>query len=380
FPLDSRLANASVSFVTYLEKTFWPHDLAAFYPFSVQLPAWQVSGTMLLIIIISVFVLATVKRLPYLFVGWLWYTITLLPVIGIVQIWLYARADRYHYLPSIGIAVMLAWGIPHLFKREDLRRKILFPVATAFIALLSFITWQQCGYWENASILFSHALQVTKDNHVAHSNLASALVGKGEFAEAIAHYNKAIGITANYAGDYLGRGAAYDKLHQHQRAIENYSEAIRLQPELFLAYYSRGNDYNELGRYQLAVEDFNKTILLKPDDIDAYNSRGSVYFKLGLYQRAFEDFNEAIRLKPDYADAYNNRGSAYFKLGHYQLAIEDAHKAIRLKPNYSDAYNNLAIFYFNHGNKELGCANARKVCALGICKMLDTFKSKGFCL
>jgi hypothetical protein len=118
--------------VTYLEKTFWPHDLAAFYPFSFQLPSWQVLGAVLLIIVISAAVIVSVKRLPYLFVGWLWYAITLLPVIGIIQIWLYAIADRYHYLPSIGIAVMLAWGIPHLFSREDIRTKILFPMGVSF--------------------------------------------------------------------------------------------------------------------------------------------------------------------------------------------------------------------------------------------------------
>jgi tetratricopeptide (TPR) repeat protein len=379
FSLGSRLANAPVSFVTYLEKTFWPHDLAAFYPFSFQLPSWQVLGAVLLIIVISAAVIVSVKRLPYLFVGWLWYAITLLPVIGIIQIWLYAIADRYHYLPSIGIAVMLAWGIPHLFPREDIRTKILFPMGVVFIAILSFITWHQCGYWKNAITLFSHALQVTRDNYVAQSNLASALLGKGKIKEAIDHFNKAISITANYAGDYQGRGGAYDKLNQHKRAIEDYSKAIRLQPELFLAYYSRGISYNELGHYQLAIEDFNKAILLKPDYADAFNNRGSNYFKLGLYQRAFEDFNKAILLKPDYADAYNNRGSAYFKLGHYKLAIEDINKAICLKPDYADAYNNLAIFYLNQDNKELGCFYARKGCALEVCKILDTLKGKGFC-
>ena len=117
--------------MTYLEKTFWPHDLAVFYPFSDQLPLWQVLGASLLILVISAAVIVMIKRLPYLFVGWLWFAITILPVIGIIQVGNYAMADRYHYLPSIGIAVMLAWGIPSLIKSEDIRKKILFPAGNS---------------------------------------------------------------------------------------------------------------------------------------------------------------------------------------------------------------------------------------------------------
>ena len=136
FPLISRLANAPVAFVTYLEKTFWPHDMAIFYPFPDQIPLWQVLGASLLILVISVAVIVMIKRLPYLFAGWMWYAITIAPVIGIIQVSAaapYAMADRYHYLPSIGLAVMLAWGIPALIKSEEIRKKILFPAGIAFL-------------------------------------------------------------------------------------------------------------------------------------------------------------------------------------------------------------------------------------------------------
>ncbi|PKN06255.1 MAG: hypothetical protein CVU72_05415 [Deltaproteobacteria bacterium HGW-Deltaproteobacteria-7] len=345
FPLDSRLANASVSFVTYLEKTFWPHDLAVFYPFSAQLPAWQVSGAVFLIIIISVFVLATVKRLPYLFVGWLWYTISILPVIGIIQSGEQAMADRYHYLPSIGIAVMAAWGIPLLFPGENVRKKILFPVATALIALLSFITWQQCGYWKNSITLFSHALLITKDNALAHNILASSLTEENKVNEAIYHCNA----------------------------------AIRINPHDADAFNNRGNVYAALGQHQKSIEEYNKAIALKSGYADAYNNRGSAFFKLGQYQYAVNDFDEAILRKPDYADAYNNRGGAFFKLGHFQLAVEDFNKAILLKPDYAEAYNNRAIVFFQQAHKEPGCFDAGKACALGLCKILEEAKVKGYC-
>jgi len=296
FPLFSRIANALVSYVTYLEKTFWPHDMAIFYPFPSQIPVWQVIGASLLILIITTAVIVMIKRLPYLFVGWMWYAITIAPVIGIIQISAYAMADHYHYLPSVGIVVMLAWGIPSLIKSEEIRKKILFPTGIIFLGIMAFLTWQQCGYWKNSTTLFSHALQVTKDNYLAHNNLGLALFAEGKSLEAIDHYNKAICITPDCAGFYSNRGLAYAKLGQHKRAIE----------------------------------DYNKAICITPDYADAYNNRGITYYKLGHYQRAIEDFNETIRLKPDDALAYNNRGNVYINQGNKKLGCPDAQKACEL--------------------------------------------------
>jgi tetratricopeptide (TPR) repeat protein len=250
-----------------------------------------------LILFISVTVIAMMRRLPYFFVGWLWYVITILPtmVIGITQLGEFAMADRYHYLPSIGITVMLAWGIPFLIPREDTRKKMLFPAAIFFLAIMSVLAWQQCGYWKNSIELWNHALQVTKNNYMAHNNLASALFEKGETQKAIYHYNKVIRIT-NYAPAYYNMGIIYYRLGQHQRAIENFSEAIRIKPDYF----------------------------------NAYNNRGIVYNYLGQYQNAIENYSETIRLKPDYSDAYNNRAVAFLKQGNTKLGCYDAQKACAL--------------------------------------------------
>jgi len=293
YPLSYRLTNAPVAFVTYLGKTFLPHDMAIFYPFSEHLPLWQVLGATLLIIIISVVVIVMMKRQSYLFVGWLWYAITILPVIGIIQIGDFAMADRYIYLPSIGISIMLAWGIPLLFPNENISKKVLFPVGIAAIVILAILTWQQCGYWKNSITLFRHALQVTKDNYVAHINLGLALFPEGKVEEAIYHYNRAINIAPDYSGAYNNRGGAYMILGQYQHAIEDYNETIRLKPDLASAYYNRG----------------------------------FVYSTLGKYQRAVEDYNEAIRLQPYYALFYNNRGAAYLKQGNKEQGCRDAQKA-----------------------------------------------------
>jgi tetratricopeptide (TPR) repeat protein len=379
FPFGSRIANAPVSFVTYLEKTFWPHHLASFYPFSDLLPVWQVLGAVLLIIVISTVVIIAVRRLPYLFVGWLWYSITLLPVIGIIQTGNRAMSDNYTYLPSIGVGIMLAWDIPLFFQREDIRKKILFPSAIIVLAVITILSWQQCRYWKNSGTLFNHALQVTKDNYLAHNNLAAVLLDEGKIDDALDHCNKAILIKPDYAYAYGNRGLIYAKLGQYQLAIEEYNKAIRLKPDYEYAYSNRGNAFVKFGQFQSAIDDFNEAIRLNPDYAKAYYNRGTAYAKFNRHQLAIEDYNEAIRLKPDYALTYNNRGASYTALGQYQLAIEDYDEAIRFKPDYVDAYNNRGTVYLNQGNNERGCSDVQKACALGNCKALELANLNGLC-
>ena len=293
-PLYARLANAPVSFVTYIHKMFWPYDLAFVYPFQNQLPVWHITGSVFLIVIISIAVILTVKRLPYLFTGWLWYAITILPVIGIISV-ADPMADRYIYLPSIGISIIVAWCVPYLIKREEIRKKILFPAGIAVLAILSFLTWQQCNYWKTSIVLFNHTLQVTKDNYLGYNNLGVAFFDEGKIEE----------------------------------AIDNYSRGIRIMPHNLL-FDNRGAAYGKLGRYKLAIEDFNKAIGVDPGDPTAYFNRGTAYGKLGQHKLAIEDFNTAIRLNPDYAVAYYNRGVTYVLQGDKKNGCLDAQKVCTL--------------------------------------------------
>jgi tetratricopeptide (TPR) repeat protein len=295
-PFAPRVANAIVSYVAYLEKTFWPVNLAVFYPYEFSLPLWKILIPGIILIMITSAALYYFKKLPFLFVGWFWYWGTLIPVIGLVQVGEQAMADRYTYFPSIGIAVMLAWGIPLLFFRENLRKKILFPAGIIVLVILTILTWKQCSYWKNGITLFNHALRVTKDNYQTH-NL---------------------------------RGGAYNNLRQYQLAIEDYNQAIRLKPYSAILYTNRGGGYENLNQHQRAIEDFNQAIRLKPDYADAYYYRGVVYAKLRQYQRAIEEFNQAIILKPDDADVYGNRGIAYGMLGNNNLGCRDVQKACEL--------------------------------------------------
>lgn len=291
--LSSRLANAPVSFVAYLQKFFWPQDFTILLLFPNQIPSQDIIGASLVIIIVSVAVMVAMKSLPYLFVGWIWYVVTILPVLGFIHFGHLAMSDHHSYLPSIGIAMMLAWGIPLLFTNERSRKKILFPTGVVVIITLSMLTWRQCHYWENSCELLNHACLVTKTNYQL---LASALAEKGKFEDAIDNYNKAIRISPDIHLHYCGRGLAYDNLHQYQRAIDDYNHAIRLKPDYADAYFLRGNSYDGLG----------------------------------LYQQAIKDYNEAIRLKSNYLEAYNNRGNTYFSKGNNKLGCLDAQKACAL--------------------------------------------------
>lgn len=258
----TRIFNMIISYVSYLEKIFWPVDLAIFYHPVHSFPLWQILFSCFVLIAITIAVMYAIKNMPFLFVGWFWYLGTLVPVIGLVQVGSQAMADRYTYLPSIGIAIMAVWGIPYLFTNIPKSKKILFLAGISFLSTLAVLTWQQCGYWKNNMELFNHTLQVTKDNDVAHNGLAMALFEKGKFEEAIDHYNKAILISPLYS----------------------------------LAYSNRGTAYAGLGEYQQAINDFNKAISISQHDANMYSNRGFVYLRLGNKEPGCRDLQKACDL------------------------------------------------------------------------------------
>lgn len=345
-PFLARVQNMVISYVSYLGKIFYPVDLAFFYPYPYAFPLWKILASCLILIVVTCAVVYTLRKYPFLFVGWFWYLGTLIPVIGLVKSANYAMADRFTYLSSIGISIMLAWGVPLLFPDENMRKKILFPAAIGFLAILSVLTWHQCGYWKNSIALCRHALQVTKNNYMVHNFL----------------------------------GLNYQERGQNQRAIQDFNKAIYYKPNYADAYSNRGNAYSGLGQYQRAMDDFNRAILLNPHSAKAYYNRGAFVFnKLGQYQQAIADFNEAIRLKPDLLSAYEGQGAAYSKLGQYQQAIDCLNEAIRLKPNKAFAYGLRGAAYLKQGNKEQSCRDVRKACAFGDCKWLEWAQSYGYC-
>jgi tetratricopeptide (TPR) repeat protein len=298
-----RVSNAIVAYAAYLGKTFWPVDLTLSYFYVYSFSAWQIIVSCFILLGISIIVISFIKKIPFLFVGWFWYLGTLIPVIGLVPTSA-LLADHYTYLPSIGITVMLAWGISSIIRSEDAKRKILFPAAILVLTVLIVLTWRQCGYWKNSFELWNHALQVTNDNHYTHHSFASAIFAEGKVEEAIYHYNEAIRLKSDFAHTYNDRGVLYGKINRYQNAMEDFNKTIHLEKDYAEAFYNRGTLYGKLGNYDLAIEDLNKAISLESDYVDAYYNRGYFYAKLGQNQLAIDDYNKVMSMNPNFIDAY----------------------------------------------------------------------------
>ena len=302
-PFSERIMNASVSYVAYLGKTFWPVDLAVFYPYQHNYPDWQVAGALLILLGISGLAIYSVKKAPFFLMGWLWYLGTLVPVSGLVQVGRQAMADRYTYLPAIGIGIMLAWGIPYLLSSEKMRRIILAPAAAIVLAVLSILTWQQCGYWKNSVELFNHALQVTNNNYLAHTNLGVALAAEGKNEAAVDNYNAAIRINPNHDNAHYNLANLLAKQGKIDEAINHYREAVRINPNYYLAYNNLGINLAKQRNFAEAIYCYRKALQLEPNDPGFYLNLGASLADSGKLQEAIEQFRTAVYLNPDYDDA-----------------------------------------------------------------------------
>jgi tetratricopeptide (TPR) repeat protein len=295
-PISVRISNAFVSYILYIVKMIWPGGLAVLYPHPLMWPLWQTLGAVVLFVVLSFMVIRWAKRFPYLAVGWLWYVGTLVPVIGLVQVGSHAMADRYTYVPLIGLFILAAWGIPQLLKGWRWRNEALAASSALILVSLVAVTWTQVGYWQNSIKLYDHALSVTRQNWLIYNN----------------------------------RGNVYNKLGNLARAIQDYDWAIQINPKYADAYNNRGNAYNKLGNPTRAIQDYDRAIQIDPKLAQAYNNRGIAYRRLGNPTRAIQDYDRAIQINPKLAQAYNNRGIAYAILGNHDKAVEDRNTAARL--------------------------------------------------
>ena len=261
--LSVRIGNAFVSYIAYMGKMIWPIDLAVLYPHPQGLlVSWQVLGSVILLIAITLAVIWKVKQSPYLTTGWLWYLGTLVPVIGIVQVGNQAMADRYTYIPLTGLFIIMAWGVPDLLKKWKYRKEILLTLSALIILCLSIITWKQVGYWQNSITLYDHTLKVTDYNWLIYNN----------------------------------RCVAYYVLDNYSQAIDDCSKAIEIKPSYVEAYINRGNAYNYLGNYKQAIEDYGRAIDIRPNYAEAYNRRGAAYLSQGNKELGCRDSQKACEL------------------------------------------------------------------------------------
>jgi tetratricopeptide (TPR) repeat protein len=352
-PLHYRVANIFLSYAEYIGKMFRPLDMAVFYPFDAgAIQGRRVAVCVLLLLVITVSVIRFGRERKYLVAGWFWFLGTLVPVIGLVQVGGQAFADRYTYIPYIGLFIMIAWGVPELLSRWPHRKIAMGVSAAVALMALGICAQGQVSYWKDSLTLYSHAVEAAPNNYVAYYNRGIAYEKLGRMQEAIEDFGAGIRVKPDLYEANNSRGAAYSKLGRSTEAIEDFNRAIKLKPDYAEAYNNRGAAYNKLGRSAEAIGDFDRSISIKPDFADAYNNRGAAYYELGRRAEAMDDFNRAIKLKGDCAEAYSNRGAAYSALGRGAEAIEDLSRSIKLKPDYAEAYNNYGLACIDIGRTQ----------------------------
>ena len=350
--LGARFGNAVISYVRYLGKLIWPTDLAVIYPYPAAWLGWQIGAAIGVLAAISALAWLTAKRRPYLLVGWLWFLGTLVPVIGLVQVGRQAIADRYTYIPMIGLGVMLVWGAADLLAR--VRRGELVGGVLAALALTgcALATRQQLSYWKDGCTLFTHTLAVTKDNALAQNNLGTALAALGRRDEALLHYAEAVLLQPADPVMRNNFGAALAKAGRIEAAMEQYGAALQAKPGFDEAHNNLGAALVAQGRLDEAILQFRQALAARPDYAEAHNNLGGVLAMQQKHAEAVEHYAAAIRLSPDAASGHLNYALSLEKLGRADDALNQFSEAFRLDPRSTEAAYNLGRFLVQHSRFE----------------------------
>jgi tetratricopeptide (TPR) repeat protein len=337
-----RVANALVSYVKYVEKMIWPKNLAVFYPFPDTVPVWQILGAALFLVCVSILVFRALRSKPYLAVGWLWYIGTLVPAIGLIQAGLWPSiADRFAYVPLIGLFIVIAWGVPDLVARWRYKKIVLATTATVLLLIFTAASLSQNRYWANNIALFKHSLDVTNDNDVAHQKLGEALAAQGKTDEAVRHYYEALRIKPDLVAAHLNLGVALRKEGKINEAVEHFSMALRAEPDCAEAYYELGVTLEKQGNFDGAEKHYIKALRIKPDYAKAHNNLGIVLAFRKKDKEAIFHLYEALRIDSDFVGAYYNLGIIYANQRNIEKAILHYKKALYFSPNMAQALYNL---------------------------------------
>jgi tetratricopeptide (TPR) repeat protein len=341
--MASRVGNALVSYAVYLRQMVWPEGLAAPYPYShYSPPPWEVALAGTLLASLSAVTWRERRTRPWLLIGWLWYLGMLAPMIGIVQASNFAHADRYTYLPQIGIYLAVTWLAAEWGAKWHAGRAVIGGLMTAVIAMLMVCAWKQTTYWKNSETLWTHTLACTADNDVAHLNLGVDLAKKARVDEAIAHYQKALQINPRYAQAHFNLGNALRKKGSVDEEIAQYQMALQIKPNHAQARNNLGNVFDEQGRLDEAIAQFQKALQIQPDYADAHYNLGVSLRKQGRLDEAIAQYQKALQIQPGFAEAEYNLGSVFDQQGRLDEAITHYQKALQLKPAEPSVQNNLA--------------------------------------
>ena len=338
-----RLSNAVVSYAKYLLLAFWPNDLAVFYPFpKAGVPAWQIIGGALLLIGITAFCFFQRKLRPYLIVGWLWFLGTLVPVIGLVQVGGQTMADRYFYIPSVGLFIAIVFGLADIAERRRVAPWLSAAIANVVLLVLAALTNAQIHRWSDSFILFKHALTVAPPSVVAEDCLGLAMHRNGQLDEAVAHFEKALQMRSDDYLALLTMGVTRFYQGQVPEAIEYAQAAIRSNADRPKAHNLLGMAFAKQNRNEAALDEMRHASELAPKDAEIQNNLGLALARLGRIPEAIDQFHKAVRLDPDNAaPAHANLGWALLSAGKAQESISEFEAALQLNPEFKTAADGL---------------------------------------
>ena len=374
-PLGQRVGNVILSYARYVGELFWPAKLAVFYPMLQPLPVFALVLSCLLLAGLTLAVLLARRERPYLLVGWFWFVGTLVPVIGLVQVGGQSMADRYTYIPSVGIFLMVAWGLEEWTAARPQARRFTQAGLAAALAICLLLTWRQTAYWYNTFTLFSHARDVTPPNFVAEDNLAAIMTDRGDFAAALLHVEAAARIEPKSAGPMASRARIYNLQGDPVRAREMYERALQADPRFGDVHYNLANlllAQNDLtgatNHYALALQEnpdlpdarfnlgmallrqgalaaaadqFKAALVLNPNYLEAYTQLAGIWMRRGVPEAAELNYREALRVKPDFALAHLKLGYLLARSGKIPEATQHLGEAVRLDPTNALAHYNL---------------------------------------
>jgi tetratricopeptide (TPR) repeat protein len=348
-PLARRLANAAVACATYPLKAIWPSGLSAFYPYPAATTVAEVAGAIALLLAVSILALRLSRSRPYLLAGWLWYLITIAPVIGIVQVGRQAMADRYTYVPIVGVFVAATWGACDALSRVPARRVVLPAAAAAIIALYAVAARAQTGWWADSALLWQRALAVNPDNYFALNSLGYLSSEAGRTDEAIRYFSASLRFAPDYPEAHNNLGLMRARQGRLDEAIAEYRQALALNPDLFPAHNGLGKALAGQGKFTEAIGEYRAALRLNPRLVDAHNNLGVALSAVGRTSEAAAQYREALGVQPGQPDVLTNLGVALAALGESEEAMARLAEAVRLKPGVGAYHYNLATVLAGQG-------------------------------
>ncbi len=372
FALTGRIGNAVTSYVLYIWQAIFPLRLAAFYPNPGDRMPWGTVALCLVILFaVSAGVIAERKRFRYLPVGWFWYLGMLVPVIGLLQVGGQARADRYTYLPEIGLYILASWGAVDLLSRWPWHRAVLWTATSIILLALGAAANIQSSYWKDDYALWTHAIAVGEDSALAQSSIGNVFFRQKDFAEAIVHYQRALQLVPSYADAHINYASALLMQEKLPEAEEQYRQAIQFKPDSSLAYCGLGNVLAFAGKLPEAAQNYERAlqlaanypgVLYKLDDV--YGKLGDVYTRLGDLERAAQCFEKLTKLEPEFPGAWYNLANTRSSQGRLPEAVADYRRALELKPDYLEARVNMGNALARQGNVAEAIENLQQACKL----------------